>query len=52
MTPPDQMALLLRQWLDLSRAESAAIQAAAWPKLLARNFAPDTLEPMPQLRLG
>jgi uncharacterized protein YaaN involved in tellurite resistance len=33
MTPPDQMALLLRQWLDLSRAESAAIQAAAWPKL-------------------
>jgi hypothetical protein len=33
MTPPDQMALLLRQWLDLSRAESAAILAAAWPKL-------------------
>ncbi len=33
MTPPDQMALLLRQWQQLSRAESAAIQAAAWPEL-------------------
>ncbi len=27
------MALLLRQWLQFSRAESAAILAAAWPKL-------------------
>ena len=26
--------------------------AAAWPKFLARDFAPDTLEPTPQLRLG
>jgi|GEM_PF-4980939 len=28
------------------------IAAAAFPKLLTRNFAPDTLEPTPQLRLG
>jgi hypothetical protein len=33
MTPPDQLTLLLRQWLELTRAESAAIQAAVWPKL-------------------
>jgi hypothetical protein len=28
------------------------IAAAAWPKLLTRQFAEDTLEPVPQLRLG
>ncbi|MGA2555093.1 MAG: hypothetical protein ABSG04_02340 [Verrucomicrobiota bacterium] len=33
MTPPDHMALLLRQWQQLTRAESAAIQAAAWPEV-------------------
>ncbi len=38
--------------IALSTDNAAMIAAAAWPKLLARNFAPDTLEPMPQLRLG
>jgi hypothetical protein len=28
------------------------IAAAAFPKLLAQDFATDTLEPTPQLRLG
>ena len=36
----------------LSTDNAAMIAAAAWPKLLARDFAPDTLEPTPQLRLG
>jgi hypothetical protein len=33
MTPREHTALLLRQWHQLTRAESGAIQAAAWPKL-------------------
>lgn len=36
----------------LSTDNAAMIAAAAWPKWLARTFAPDTLEPTPQLRLG
>ncbi len=36
----------------LSTDNAAMIAAAAWPKFLARHFAPDTLEPTPQLRLG
>ncbi len=36
----------------LSTDNAAMIAAAAWPKFLARQFAPDTLEPTPQLRLG
>jgi N6-L-threonylcarbamoyladenine synthase len=36
----------------LSTDNAAMIAAAAWPKFLARDFAPDTLEPTPQLRLG
>jgi N6-L-threonylcarbamoyladenine synthase len=36
----------------LSTDNAAMIAAAAFPKLLTRNFAPDTLEPTPQLRLG
>ena len=36
----------------LSTDNAAMIAAAAWPKLLTQNFAPDTLEPTPQLRLG
>ena len=36
----------------LSTDNAAMIAAAAWPKLLAGEFAPDTLEPAPQLRLG
>jgi N6-L-threonylcarbamoyladenine synthase len=38
--------------LSLSTDNAAMIAAAAFPKLLARHFAPDTLEPTPQLRLG
>ena len=34
MTPPEHTARLLQQWLQMTRAESQAIQAAAWPKLL------------------
>jgi hypothetical protein len=33
MTPSEHMAKLLQQWQQMTRAESAAIQAAAWPKL-------------------
>lgn len=36
----------------LSTDNAAMIAAAGWPKWLARDFAPDTLEPTPQLRLG
>ena len=36
----------------LSTDNAAMIAAAAWPKLLARDFALDTLEATPQLRLG
>jgi N6-L-threonylcarbamoyladenine synthase len=38
--------------IALSTDNAAMIAAAAWPKFLARAFAPDTLEPTPQLRLG
>lgn len=38
--------------LALSTDNAAMIAAAAWPKFLTQNFAPDTLEPTPQLRLG
>ena len=38
--------------LALSTDNAAMIAAAAFPKLLAGNFARDTLEPTPQLRLG
>jgi N6-L-threonylcarbamoyladenine synthase len=38
--------------ISLSTDNAAMIAAAAWPKLLAGQFAPDTLEPTPQLRLG
>ncbi len=38
--------------LALSTDNAAMIAAAAFPKLLAQNFAPDTLEPTPRLRLG
>jgi N6-L-threonylcarbamoyladenine synthase len=38
--------------IALSTDNAAMIAAAAWPKFLARHFAPDTLEPTPQLRLG
>ena len=38
--------------IALSTDNAAMIAAAAFPKLLARDFAPDTLEPTPQLRLG
>jgi N6-L-threonylcarbamoyladenine synthase len=38
--------------LALSTDNAAMIAAAAWPKFLARDFAPSTLEPTPQLRLG
>ena len=34
MTPPEHIARLLQQWLQMTRAESQAIQAAAWPQLL------------------
>jgi hypothetical protein len=33
MTPREQTDCLLQQWLQMTRAESQAIQAAAWPKL-------------------
>jgi hypothetical protein len=33
MTPREQIARLFQQWHQMTRAESAAIQAAAWPKL-------------------
>jgi N6-L-threonylcarbamoyladenine synthase len=36
----------------LSTDNAAMIAAAAWPKWLSKNFASDTLEPTPQLRLG
>jgi N6-L-threonylcarbamoyladenine synthase len=36
----------------LSTDNAAMIAAAAWPKYLAHDFAPSTLEPTPQLRLG
>jgi N6-L-threonylcarbamoyladenine synthase len=38
--------------LSLSTDNAAMIAAAAFPKLMAGIFAPDTLEPTPQLRLG
>ena len=38
--------------IALSTDNAAMIAAAAWPKLLAGQFAEDTLEPVPQLRLG
>ena len=38
--------------IALSTDNAAMIAAAAWPKLGAREFAEDTLEPTPQLRLG
>jgi N6-L-threonylcarbamoyladenine synthase len=38
--------------IALSTDNAAMIAAAAWPKFLARDFAPDTLEPTPRLRLG
>jgi N6-L-threonylcarbamoyladenine synthase len=38
--------------LALSTDNAAMIAAAAWPKLLARDFAPEDLGATPQLRLG
>jgi N6-L-threonylcarbamoyladenine synthase len=38
--------------IALSTDNAAMIAAAAWPKFLAHQLAPDTLEPTPQLRLG
>ncbi len=38
--------------IALSTDNAAMIAAAAWPKFLARDLAPSTLEPTPQLRLG
>jgi N6-L-threonylcarbamoyladenine synthase len=38
--------------IALSTDNAAMIAAAAFPKFLAQDFAPDTLEPTPQLRLG
>jgi N6-L-threonylcarbamoyladenine synthase len=38
--------------LALSTDNAAMIAAAAWPKFLARDFAPADLGPTPQLRLG
>ena len=38
--------------LALSTDNAAMIAAAAWPKFLARDFAPDALGATPQLRLG
>jgi len=38
--------------LGLSTDNAAMIAAAAWPKLLARNFAAEDLGATPQLRLG
>jgi N6-L-threonylcarbamoyladenine synthase len=38
--------------IALSTDNAAMIAAAAWPKLLTQSFAPEALEPTPQLRLG
>jgi N6-L-threonylcarbamoyladenine synthase len=38
--------------IALSTDNAAMIAAAAWPKLLGGQFAAETLEPTPQLRLG
>jgi N6-L-threonylcarbamoyladenine synthase len=38
--------------IALSTDNAAMIAAAAWPKFISRDFASDTLEPTPQLRLG
>ena len=38
--------------IALATDNAAMIAAAAWPKFLAGQFAEDTLEPTPQLRLG
>jgi N6-L-threonylcarbamoyladenine synthase len=38
--------------IALSTDNAAMIAAAAWPKFLAHDFASETLEPTPQLRLG
>jgi N6-L-threonylcarbamoyladenine synthase len=38
--------------IALSTDNAAMIAAAAWPKFLAGQFAGDSLEPTPQLRLG
>jgi N6-L-threonylcarbamoyladenine synthase len=38
--------------IALSTDNAAMIAAAAWPKLRAEQFAPETMEPTPQLRLG
>ena len=38
--------------IALSTDNAAMIAAAAFPKLLSEDFAPDTLEPTPRLRLG
>jgi len=38
--------------IALSTDNAAMIAAAAWPKFLAQDFAPSSLEPVPQLRLG
>ena len=38
--------------LALSTDNAAMIAAAAWPKFLAQNFAPEDLTATPQLRLG
>ncbi|MGA3180902.1 MAG: hypothetical protein ABSF38_11200 [Verrucomicrobiota bacterium] len=35
MSAQEQMARLLQQWLRMTRAESAAIRAEAWPKVEA-----------------
>ncbi|MGD1085889.1 MAG: hypothetical protein ABSA47_14225 [Verrucomicrobiota bacterium] len=35
MSTEEQMARLLQQWHQMTRAESRAIQAAAWPRLRA-----------------
>lgn len=38
--------------IALSTDNAAMIAAAAWPKMMAGQFAGDSLEPTPQLRLG
>ncbi|HEY0797067.1 MAG TPA: tRNA (adenosine(37)-N6)-threonylcarbamoyltransferase complex transferase subunit TsaD, partial [Acidisarcina sp.] len=38
--------------MALSTDNAAMIAAAAWPKLLARDFAPATLSAEPNLKLG
>ncbi len=38
--------------IALSTDNAAMIAAAAWPKFLARDFAPDSLAAQPQLQLG